>query len=64
MKLSTENKISKKSNSFYTGIKSLIDRKIGGINILSNHQILQEKEKLNNMRNGKVLIAAPGICDK
>lgn len=41
-------------NSFFTGVKSLIDRKIGGINVLSNHQILLEKSKLDNMRNGKV----------
>ncbi|KIA90693.1 hypothetical protein [Kaistella jeonii] len=64
MKLTTENAAPKESNSFYTGVKSLIDRKIGGINILSNHQILQEKEKLNNMRNGKVLISPPERFDK
>ncbi|MBF8455931.1 hypothetical protein IV494_01950 [Kaistella sp. G5-32] len=50
MKLTTNNKTAKLPKSFYTGIKSLI----GGINLLSNKQILKEKDKLNNMRNGKV----------
>ena len=43
-----------KTITFHTGVKSLIDRKIGGINILDNDQILIEKTKLKNMRNGKV----------
>ena len=43
-----------KSATFLTGIKSLFDRKIGGINLLTNDQILAEKMKLENMRNGKV----------
>lgn len=43
-----------KSVTFLTGVKSLFDRKIGGINLLTNHQILAEKSKLENMRNGKV----------
>lgn len=43
-----------KTITFYTGIKSLIDRKIGGINILQNDQILLEQTKLKNVRNGKV----------
>lgn len=43
-----------KSIKFHTGVKSLIDRKIGSINVLNNTQILVEKTKLKNMRNGKV----------
>lgn len=43
-----------KTVTFYTGVKSLIDRKIGGINVLDNAQILLEKTKIKNMRNGKV----------
>ena len=41
-------------STFHTGVKSLIDRKIGGINVLNNDQILDEKSKLKNMRNGKI----------
>lgn len=40
--------------TFHTGVKSLIDRKIGLINVLDNEEILLEKTKLKNMRNGKV----------
>lgn len=43
-----------KKIKFHTGIKSIIDRKIGSINVLDNNQILHEKTKLKNMRNGKV----------
>ena len=43
-----------KTNRFHTGVKSLIDRKIGGINVLDNRQILDEKSKIKNLRNGKV----------
>ena len=43
-----------KTVTFYTGVKALIDRKIGLINVLDNDQILLEKTKLKNMRNGKV----------
>lgn len=42
------------SQTFHTGVKALIDRKIGGINVLNNDQILDEKSKLKNMRNGKI----------
>ena len=34
--------------------ETLIDRKIGLINVLDNEEILLEKTKLKNMRNGKV----------
>lgn len=54
MKKPIKNTITKPTNSFFTGVKSLIDRRIGGINFLSNQQILDEKDKLNNVRNGKV----------
>ncbi|WP_193812431.1 hypothetical protein [Kaistella flava (ex Peng et al. 2021)] len=43
-----------KSIKFHTGIKSLVDRKFGGINVLDNDQILMEQSKLKNLRNGKV----------
>lgn len=43
-----------KTGPFYTGVKSLFDRKIGSINFLSNEQILDEQPKLVNVRNGKV----------
>lgn len=42
------------SVKFHTGVKALIDRKIGGINVLKNDEILEEQTKLKNMRNGKV----------
>lgn len=42
-----------KKIKFHTGIKSIVDRKIGSINVLDNDQILHEKTKLKNMRNGK-----------
>lgn len=54
MKSTKKNIIKAPENSFFTGVKSLIDRRIGGINILSNEQILGEKPKLKNVRNGKV----------
>ena len=54
MKPTTKNTIKTPENSFFTGVKSLIDRRIGGINLLSNEQILGEKTKLKNVRNGKV----------
>lgn len=54
MKLPIKIPTSKTPGSFFTGVKSMIDRRIGGINVLSNHQILKEKTKLDNMRNGKV----------
>ena len=54
MKPTTKNTIKTPENSFFTGVKSLIDRRIGGINLLSNEQILGEKTKLENVRNGKV----------
>ncbi len=40
--------------TFHTGVKALVDRKIGGINVLKNQEILDEKSKLKNMRNGKI----------
>ena len=40
--------------TFHTGVKAMIDRKIGGINVLDNQQILDEQSKLKNMRNGKI----------
>lgn len=43
-----------KSGPFYTGVKSLFDRKFGSINVLNNEQILGEQSKLVNVRNGKV----------
>lgn len=54
MKPTTKNTIKTPETSFFTGVKSLIDRRIGGINFLSNEQILGEKTKLENVRNGKV----------
>lgn len=51
MNITTKNNAAKLPKSFYTSIKSMIG---GGMNLLSNRQILQEKGKLNNMRNGKV----------
>lgn len=42
------------STTFHTGVKALVDRKIGGLNVLNNDQILDEKSKLKNMRNGKI----------
>ena len=54
MKSTTNNTKIKTESSFFTGVRLLIDRKIGGINILSNEQILGEKPKLKNVRNGKV----------
>ena len=51
MNITAKNNTAKLPKSFYTSIKSVIG---GGINLLSNHQILKEKDKLNNMRNGKV----------
>lgn len=50
-KKQTEEKAGKQQ--FFTGVKSVIDRKIGALNLLSNRQILLEKEKIKNMRNGK-----------
>ncbi len=41
---------------FYTGVKSLFDRKIGNINLLNNDQILGEHSKDINVRNGKVRV--------
>lgn len=54
MKIPTKNTTTKVRDLFHTGVKSLIDRRIGGINVLNNAQILEEKTKLDNMRNGKV----------
>ena len=39
---------------FHTGVKASIDRRFGALGLLSNDQIVEEKTKLNNMRNGKV----------
>ena len=44
----------KSTITFFTGVKSLKDRKIGSINLLTNTQIIAEKSKLTNVRNGKV----------
>lgn len=44
----------KPSITFFTGVKTQIDRPIGKINVLSNRQIMDEKTKIKNMRNGKV----------
>ncbi len=44
----------KSTITFFTGVKALKDRKIGLINLLTNRQILEEKTKLTNVRNGKV----------
>lgn len=54
MKIPTKNTTTKVQNLFHTGVKSLIDRKIGGLNVLQNSEILGEKSKIKNMRNGKV----------
>ena len=54
MKLPLEKTNSNNTTNFYTGVRSLIDRRIGSINMLSIHEILKEKAKLNNIRNGKV----------
>ena len=43
-----------KTGPFFTGVKSVFDRKIGSINVLNNEQILGEQSKLLNVRNGKV----------
>lgn len=42
------------SITFFTGVKTQIDRPIGKLNVLSNRQIIAEKAKLNNVRNGKI----------
>ena len=54
MNNSTKAKINKKVIVFHTGVGSLVDRKIGSINLLSNDQIMLEKTKIKNMRNGKI----------
>ena len=54
MKNTIPTKKAAESQTFHTGVKALIDRKIGGINVLNNDQILDEKSKLKNMRNGKI----------
>lgn len=54
MKIPTKNTTTKVPTLFHTGVKSLFDRKIGGINVLNNTEILEEKSKIKNMRNGKV----------
>ena len=54
MKNSIPTKKAAEYQTFHTGVKALIDRKIGGINVLNNDQILDEKSKLKNMRNGKI----------
>ncbi|MGZ5188447.1 MAG: hypothetical protein ACXWB4_05280 [Kaistella sp.] len=54
MKLPLDKTNSSNNTNFYTGVRSLVDRRIGAINMLSIHEILKEKAKLNNIRNGKV----------
>ena len=54
MKLPLDKTNSSNTTNFYTGVRSLVDRRIGAINMLSIHEILKEKAKLNNIRNGKV----------
>ncbi len=54
MNNSTTDKIKKKLIIFHTGVGLLVDRKIGSINLLSNEQIMYEKTKIKNMRNGKI----------
>ncbi len=38
---------------FHTSITALVDRSVGGVGLLSIAQIMSEKIKLKNMRNGK-----------
>jgi hypothetical protein len=38
---------------FHTSITALVDRSVGGVGLLSIGQIMSEKIKLKNMRNGK-----------
>ena len=40
--------------NFFTGIKAKKDRKIVSLTMLTNTQILAEKIKMTNLRNGKV----------
>ncbi len=54
MKIKKINLKKEKSGPFYTGVKSLFDRKIGSISLLNNDQILGEHSKDIIVRNGKV----------
>lgn len=54
MKSTINNPKTSTESSFFTGVRLLVDRRIGAINLLSNEQILGEKPKLKNVRNGKV----------
>jgi hypothetical protein len=54
MKNTTKAKIKQNTIQFHTGVKCLVDRKIGSINILSNQEMAEEQPKLKNVRNGKI----------
>ena len=52
--MTKKNRFLKRKEKFHTGITSAIDRSIDAFGLLSISQIMGEKTKLKNLRNGKV----------